>query len=172
MKFSARFRSPRTFLFYHNFKRLSSTFFEVFQLLKSRLAKLSAVAAAAFAAAFRLYHTSARLSSPFFEVFQLLKRSYPNPTGSDPTRRSFQSSFPSLAQLSTFVKNFFHFFSNLSSHPHQPSPFGNFYSLAHPLPFVKTHFSFAFDRCLIPTPQAPALFRTALADSLHILAHT
>ena len=39
MKLSACFRSPRTFLFYHNFKRLSRTFFEVFQLFPKPLAK-------------------------------------------------------------------------------------------------------------------------------------
>ena len=105
MKFIARFRSPRTFLFYHNFKRLSSTFFEVFQLFKSHLTKLSVTIRFAFAAAFRLYHTRNRLSRTFFKFFQTFS------TARNPQPLAQRSLF-SLPHRSLFVKYFFRVFSN------------------------------------------------------------
>ena len=106
--FSLRFRSTRTRLFYHNFKHLSSTFFEVFQLFKNHSTKPSVAIRSAFAAAFRLYHTRNRLSRTFFKSFQTFSTAH-NPQPSLSAACSVYHIFRSLSSP------FFEFFQTLKN---------------------------------------------------------
>ena len=173
MKLSARFRSPRTFLFYHNFKRLSRTFFEVFQLFRSSSQSALVAIRSALAAAFRLYHTRNRLSRTFFISFQ---------TFSTARNQAFaQHSLFSLPHLSLFVKSFFKFFQTQNCLNSSSDPVSCSLPLSRQLEYLSTSssvcqdpfFRFFLIDLWSRAPDTPALpYSAALPDSLHILAHT
>ena len=153
----------RTSIFYHNFKRLSRTFFKIFQSFSKPLTKLSVAIRSALAAAFRLYHAQIRLSRTFFVSFQTFS------TATRSFRPAAQRSLFSLPHLPLFVKSFFRVFPN-SQRPFQirfrpvscRSPFSRQPGyLSTSKPVCQDPFFGVFIRSLIPTPgRTPASIPT------------
>jgi len=151
----ARFRSPRTFLFYHNFKRLSRTFFKIFQSFSKPLTKLSVAIRSAFAAAFRLYHTRIRLSRTFFVSFQTFSTVTRSP--GQPLSAAY-SVYHNSRSLSSPFFEFFQTLKGLSKFASDPvfcsSPLlqqPEYLSTSRSV--CQDPFFDSFDRSLIPTPR-------------------
>ena len=123
----------RTSIFYHNFKRLSRTFFKVFQSFPKPLSKALSRDRRSFHSSFRIISHSNPLVKNFFRLFSNFFNCFHSSSAA-------QCSLFSLPQLPLFVKTFFRAFS--SSHSVLPNSLPLQYSVRCPrgqLAYINTH---------------------------------